>query len=361
MTRVARASASALALSLAAARRGAGAADLRRGAGGAPPVRPDAARPPRRRRCRRVRVDNDGAPRCRGCRSPRCRRRCCTAIVLSEDRRFYEHGGVDWRAAARSAWGNLWNTRTRGASTLTMQLAGLLDDGLARPAGGRSVGAEARPGGDRARGSSARWKKSEILEAYLNAVPFRGELVGIDALRADAVRQARRAGSTRTRRRSPRRWCARPNATPAAVARARLRRAARCSGSTAPASPALDRRRRWRGAAAWPLGEQLAPHFARLARRPARRRPRSASTLDAGAAALRASQTLRRQLAELPAATSKTAPCVVLDNASGEVLAWVGSQRRAVAARPRSTACWRGASRARRSSPSSTRWPSSSG
>ena len=40
------------------------------------------------------------------------------------------------RLAARrrtSAWGNLWNTRTRGASTLTMQLAGLLDDGLARP------------------------------------------------------------------------------------------------------------------------------------------------------------------------------------------------------------------------------------
>ena len=40
---------------------------------------------------------------------------------------------------AASAWGNLWNTRTRGASTLTMQLAGLIDDGLARPAEGRSA------------------------------------------------------------------------------------------------------------------------------------------------------------------------------------------------------------------------------
>ena len=27
-----------------------------------------------------------------------------TAIVLSEDRRFWEHSGVDWSAAARSAW-----------------------------------------------------------------------------------------------------------------------------------------------------------------------------------------------------------------------------------------------------------------
>ena len=67
-----------------------------------------------------------------------------TALVLSEDRRFYEHSGVDWRAVSAAAWGNLWNTRTRGASTLTMQLAGLLDDpgtpgSLRAGTGGRSV------------------------------------------------------------------------------------------------------------------------------------------------------------------------------------------------------------------------------
>lgn len=27
-----------------------------------------------------------------------------------------------------------------------------------------------------------RWRKDQILEAYLNTVPFRGEIVGIDAL-----------------------------------------------------------------------------------------------------------------------------------------------------------------------------------
>ena len=61
------------------------------------------------------------------------------ALLLSEDRRFYEHSGVDWRAASAAAWGNLWNTRTRGASTLTMQLAGLLDDDWRQGPGGRSV------------------------------------------------------------------------------------------------------------------------------------------------------------------------------------------------------------------------------
>ena len=50
------------------------------------------------------------------------------ALVLSEDKRFYEHSGVDWRAVSSAAWANLWNQRTRGASTLTMQLAGLLDE-----------------------------------------------------------------------------------------------------------------------------------------------------------------------------------------------------------------------------------------
>ena len=62
-----------------------------------------------------------------------------TALVLSEDKRFYEHSGVDWRAVSSAAWANLWNTKTRGASTLSMQLAGLLDDDLRASNSGRSM------------------------------------------------------------------------------------------------------------------------------------------------------------------------------------------------------------------------------
>ena len=103
------------------------------------------------------------------------------ALVLSEDKRFYEHSGVDWRAVSSAAWANLWNQRTRGASTLTMQLAGLLDDDLALGTGGRTLRQKIGQAVMATR-LEAGWQKSQILEAYLNLVPFRGELVGIDAL-----------------------------------------------------------------------------------------------------------------------------------------------------------------------------------
>ena len=107
-----------------------------------------------------------------------------TALVLSEDRRFYEHSGVDWQAVSAAAWGNLWHRRTRGASTITMQLAGLLEaDGQQGP--GRRTVTEKLSQSVAAQVLERRWRKDQILEAYLNLVPFRGEVVGIDALSRD--------------------------------------------------------------------------------------------------------------------------------------------------------------------------------
>ena len=107
-----------------------------------------------------------------------------TAMLLSEDKRFHEHSGVDWRAISAAAWGNLWNTRTRGASTITMQLAALIEDEggtLQRGAGGRTVPQKLGQA-VAAKRLERQWRKDQILEAYLNLVPFRGEVVGIDAL-----------------------------------------------------------------------------------------------------------------------------------------------------------------------------------
>ncbi|HMC44758.1 MAG TPA: biosynthetic peptidoglycan transglycosylase, partial [Caballeronia sp.] len=101
------------------------------------------------------------------------------AIVVSEDKRFYEHSGVDWRGAAAAAWANLWNTRTRGASTVTMQLTGLIDED--RRPGRRSIGEKATQTVG-ALWLDHAWRKDQILEAYLNLVPFRGEIVGLSAL-----------------------------------------------------------------------------------------------------------------------------------------------------------------------------------
>ena len=242
------------------------------------------------------------------------------AIVHGEDRTFYEHGGIDWSAVARSAWANLWNTRTRGASTLTMQLAGLIDEGLARPAGGRSV-AQKLEQALTARRLEARWTKSQILEAYLNSVPWRGEIVGIAALSQtlfgkrpgglDAQEAAIAAALVRG-----------PNAGADTVARRAcglLKSQQRpCAGIDTLTQAALARR------GGMPLGEQLAPHLARQVVDDAG--PRRASlrtTLDAGLQRF-AVDALRRQLAQLEGRHVEDGAVVVLDNASGEVLAWVG-------------------------------------
>ncbi len=250
------------------------------------------------------------------------------AIVQSEDRRFWSHAGIDWRALAASAWANAWNTRTRGASTLTMQLAGLTDDELARPAGGRSVGAKLSQM-LRAQQLDARWTKAQILEAYLNRVPLRGELVGVAAAAnvlfgkqasgLDGIESALLAAMVRA-----------PNAQPAAIERRACellrQQQADCAGLATTLAQALARR-------PGPLfnegGESLAPHLAQrmaAALRAGRAAPEAAlrTTLDAGLQRL-ALAALRQQLAELRGRDVEDGAVVVLDNASGEVLAWVGS------------------------------------
>src|ERR1700693_3454701 len=49
------------------------------------------------------------------------------AIVTAEDHRFWSHHGVDLIAIASSAARAIAGGRSRGASTITMQLGGLLD------------------------------------------------------------------------------------------------------------------------------------------------------------------------------------------------------------------------------------------
>lgn len=185
-----------------------------------------------------------------------------TAMVLSEDKRFYEHSGIDWRAVSSAAWGNLWNTRTRGASTITMQLSGLLDDDLRRTGGGRSF--TQKIGQTVAAAQLERnWRKDQILEAYLNTVPFRGEIVGIDALsrtlfsKAPSGLDAREASVAAALVRAP-------NAKPAVVAQRACEvlramepeRKADCEALDMFTSAAVQRR-------AFDANEGIAPHAAR--------------------------------------------------------------------------------------------------
>jgi len=257
-----------------------------------------------------------------------------TAIVLSEDRRFYAHSGVDWQGVAAAAWANLWNTRTRGASTLTMQLAGLLDDDLRR-AGGRSV-AQKMAQALRAAALERDWSKDQILEAYLNLVPFRGELVGLSALsralfgKYPSGLDAREAALAVALVRAPNARAAQVAQRACGILREQgLPKA--CEGLGGFAQLTLPRGGAAAGApvaAAAVSGPDLAPHLARLLVAQARAAgavPASiTSTLDAGLQRL-AADSLGRHLRELAGRNVEDGAVVVLDNASGEVLAYVGS------------------------------------
>ncbi len=103
-----------------------------------------------------------------------------TAILAGEDRRFYTHRGVDWISVAAAGWSAFDSSRMRGASTVTMQLASMLDEELDRGGVRRSAAQKIRQA-RAARALEKSWSKTQILEAYLNLVVFRGELQGVDA------------------------------------------------------------------------------------------------------------------------------------------------------------------------------------
>jgi penicillin-binding protein 1C len=101
-------------------------------------------------------------------------------VVVSEDHRFWSHRGVDFIALIGSMAHAFTNGRGRGASTITMQLAALIDSISGRTSARRSmfqklIQIRAAVALERS------WSKREILEAYLNLVTFRGELQGIGA------------------------------------------------------------------------------------------------------------------------------------------------------------------------------------
>lgn len=104
------------------------------------------------------------------------------AIIEGEDRHFWHHEGVEWRSVAGAARDELIHHHRRGASTITMQLATLL----------RGRRADSRCGEWLEKLQQVRvalalertWTKPEILEAYLNLLGYKGELQGIGAAAA---------------------------------------------------------------------------------------------------------------------------------------------------------------------------------
>jgi penicillin-binding protein 1C len=97
-------------------------------------------------------------------------------LLAYEDKRFYQHAGVDPRSMARAVLQALWNGRVvSGGSTLTMQVARLLEEGTTGEVGGKLRQMRVALALER------RLSKDQILQLYLHLAPFGGNLEGVRA------------------------------------------------------------------------------------------------------------------------------------------------------------------------------------
>ncbi len=243
------------------------------------------------------------------------------ATLAAEDRRFYEHPGVDLRSVARAAWQDARAGRAvSGGSTITQQLVRALTP---RP---RTLTGKMKEAW-RALALERRASKREIMEAYLNRAPYgRGTrgieaasltYFGIPAKDLTLGQASLLAGLPKCPSR-----CDPVKDPKAAEARRRVVLSRLASWGwidAATRDAALGEKVRIADAAR----ADLAPHFARRAlSRPGGAARRT--TLDAD---------LQEELEGLVGTHLRTltdwhvtnAAVVVLDNASGDVLGWVGS------------------------------------
>ncbi len=95
------------------------------------------------------------------------------AFIHSEDKRFYAHSGVDWLARVHALFQDLKAFRkVRGASTITEQVVRMLHH---RP---RTVWSRWLEGLEAGR-LEERFSKADILEFYLNQVPYAAKRRGV--------------------------------------------------------------------------------------------------------------------------------------------------------------------------------------
>lgn len=94
-------------------------------------------------------------------------------IIAKEDKHFYAHPGVNPFAVGRAFFNNLFKRRrTSGASTITMQVAKALEPGK------RNIWNKLREM-FRSFQLELRYSKKEILQMYLNLVPYGGNIEGV--------------------------------------------------------------------------------------------------------------------------------------------------------------------------------------
>ena len=243
------------------------------------------------------------------------------AFVAAEDKRFFEHDGPDWRARLSAAWTNVTSGRAvRGASTISEQVVRMLQP---RP---RTVWSRWLEGWE-ARELERRFTKSEILEFYLNQVPYASNRRGVwQAARYYFARDLTTLSKKEMLAlavlvRAPTRFDLKRDAAASAGAIERLAVALVEDGTL----PMAERDT--------VLAEQLtldaphlavaAPHFVEHARAAiGAAQPKLVTTLDAGLQA-KVQRMLDERMSFLGSRRVANGAVLVLEHATGEVLAWV--------------------------------------
>lgn len=252
-----------------------------------------------------------------------------STFLVAEDSGFYDHGGIAWRGVARALWLNLRERRLGyGGSTITQQLVRMVHSpGEPRTAANKIGEAVLAMRMERS------LSKDEILEQYLNRAYFGNGAYGIEAaarLYYDKPARALSPGEATLLAVIPRA----PTAyDPIESLEAALERRDHVFGLLAEAgvmsAEEIDRARRQTPAPELHREPWLARHFTDhvLESLPAKVRHRGGTvetTLDA-VLQRRLEAAVRDHVAERSGDNLDQAGMVVLDTASGEVLAMVGS------------------------------------
>lgn len=248
------------------------------------------------------------------------------AVTAAEDRRFRSHFGFDPIGLGRALWSDLRGQHVQGASTITMQLADLIQDDVLlknrQIQKGSFLHKLAQIG--RAVFLETRWSKNEILEAYLNLIHLRGEFQGVPAcsfaylnkhpLALDSAESAVIASMIS----SPNQNAASLKRKACGVLRVMNASEESCEPTDRAVAAFFDR------APALPASPGIAPH---LARRLFKEHPDESivtSTIDARLQE-KVISILTRNIERLKSSNVHDSAAIVIDNKSGQVLAYVGA------------------------------------
>lgn len=259
------------------------------------------------------------------------------AVIFVEDRRFFSHRGVDPHAFVSALLENITTGRLRGASTISMQVASIIKTDLKPRKARRDLGQKWRQV-LAALALERSWKKEEILEAYINFISYRGELQGIRAA-SKGLFGKEPSGLTEVESFVLASLITSPNASRERV----THRACELVKKAGAGATCEDTGRKVTEALSSPYritsDTVLAPHVARMLLTDGREE--AVTTLD-GRLQRFVVDTLGNTLARLRESHVSDAAVMVVENATGEILAYAGNGGRA------SSAVWIDGIRARR-------------